>query len=128
ELDRGAQAHCRKPGLLMEELGLGLEHDITDAQGIVLTLNEHAISPRHLIGKCSSVLVLPQGAFASWGEEALNPKDEMIQDATVGIDDRKGDSHVEIWIHAIAQRENRTEHFQVEVARKLLLISNSSTG
>src|SRR6266487_2208471 len=112
----------------MEELGLGLEHDITDAQGIVLTLNEYAISPRYLIGKRSGDLLLPQGAFASRGKEALDPKDEMIQDTTVGIDDRKGDSHVEIWIHAIAQRDDRTDHFQVEVDRKILLIANQGVG
>src|SRR4029453_17618956 len=112
----------------MEEMGLGLEYDITDAQGIVLTLNERAISPRHLIGKCSVDLVLPQGAFLPWSEVALDPKDEMIQDATVGIDDREGHTDVEIWMHAIAQHNDRTDHFKVEVRRKILLISNESIG
>ena len=108
----------------MEELGLGLEHDITDAQGIVLTLNEHAISPRHLIGKCSSVLVLPQGAFASWGEEALNPKDERIQDATIGIHNRQRQSDFEMWIHAIAEINDGTHHFEVKACRDILFIFN----
>ena len=65
ELDRGAQAHSRKPFLLVEELPLGVEHYITDAQGIVLTLNEHPIAPRYLIGKFSGNLVLPHEAFVS---------------------------------------------------------------
>src|SRR5437660_6068046 len=104
----------------MEELGLGLEHDITDAQGIILALNKHAISPRHLIGKSSGDLVLPQGAFASWSEETLDIKDKMIQNATVGVDDREGDSHFDIWIHAIAQGDDRTDHFQVQTGRNIL--------